>query len=135
MGDAVVLDTKLPVELLPRMFSSLTTNEQVYGIAVGGDADGIYGDGTLTLDPRATTLATTKEGEGLVVCTQGRCLARVEGTIVVGDKLVSIGSAESGVLGAVAGGQGDRVIAIALQTTITGLNIIAVDVQRNGSAL
>jgi len=134
MGDAVRLNGTIPgTELLPQVDVSDVANEQVYGIAVGGDADGIFGTGDVatTTDGTAATIAAD---EGVVVVTQGRCPARVTGTIAVGDKLVAEGT--TGLLETPAiPAESDRVIAIALQVNTTGTGIIAVDVQRQGSAL
>jgi len=135
MGSALKLtDTTPTAELLPRVeeiADGLT--EDTYGIAVGGDTDGIYGTGAAATDD--LTRATASAGQGVVVVTQGRCLARVESTaeILIGSKLSSndIGT-ETGVLKlAVPTG---FVIAVALQAVPAGagLQIIAVDVQREG---
>ena len=133
MGSAVRLNTTIPsTELLPRMDESDVANEQLYGIAVGGDTDGIYGDGTIqTTDPTAATKAA---GEGVVIVTQGRCPARVTGAVAVGDKLSAEGTTGLLVTPAIPG-EDDRVIAIALQVNTSGAGIIAVDVQRQGSAI
>lgn len=135
MGSAVKLDTTIPTtELLPRVIEIADgLTQDTYGIAVGGDTDGIYGTGAAATDD--INRATSGAGQGVVVVTQGRCLARVESTaeILVGSKLSSndIGT-ETGVLKlAVSTG---HVIAVALQAVAPapGLHIIAVDVQREG---
>jgi len=133
MGDAVRLNTTIPsTELLPRVDVSDVANEALYGIAVGGDADGIFGDGAVATTD--LTRATLSAEEGVVVVTQGRCPARVTGTIAVGDKLVAEGT--TGLLETPAiPAETDRVIAIALQANASGTGIIAVDVQRSGSAV
>jgi hypothetical protein len=132
MGSAVKLNTTIPTdELLPRVDETDTSGDVTYGIAVGGDADGIYSTtGAAPTDD--TTRAATGAGEGVVVVTQGRCLARVDGLtigpILVGSKLAATGTA--GVLElAVAT---DEIIAVALQPSAGLTDIIAVDVQREG---
>lgn len=132
MGSAVKLNTTIPTdELLPRVDEVDTAGEVVYGIAVGGDADGIYSTtGAAPTDD--TTRAATGAGEGVVVVTQGRCLARVDGStagpILVGSKLAATDT--PGVLElAIAT---DEIIAIALQPSAGLTDIIAVDVQREG---
>ena len=133
MGDAVRLNGTIPsTELLPQVDVSDVANEQLYGIAVGGDTDGIYGDGSVATDD--TTRATNALGQAVVVVTQGRCPARVTGTIAVGDKLVAEGTTGLLTVPAIPA-EADRVIAIALQVNTTGVGIIAVDVQRQGSAI
>jgi hypothetical protein len=131
MGSAVVLLTLIPTtDLLPRVQESAVKGTANYGIAVGGDADGIYsptGEGT----GLAPTLAAGSGGESVNICTQGRCLARVNGAttaIVVGAKLTQ--SAGSGILQVAVATE--SVIAIALQPSGTATDIIAVDVQREG---
>ena len=133
MGDAVDLTTPPTVELLPRVQTSNAAQGDVtYGVAVGGDTDGIYGDGTAATDD--STRATAGAGQGVVVVTQGRCLARVDGNtggaILVSSKLTQ--SAKAGVLELAA--TGDEVIAVALQGSIGADDIIAVDIQRGGIA-
>jgi len=144
MGDVVALDKPVsptPFDsktILPQVTPSgaLGTN-LVYGIAVGGDVDGIYGDGQTVTDDKFR--ATNGAGQGVVVVTQGRCLARVNGNlgtaVFIGDKLVM--SATSGELQkAAAPGTTATiqfVIATALQSvTVNDVDMIAVDVQREG---
>ncbi len=128
MGDLVQLDVSGPPtsELLPRIeVADGGQGLTAYGIVVGGDADGIYGTGAAAVDD--TTRAAIAAGEAVVVVTQGRCLARVSGTITIGDELTQ--DATAGALEAAVAG--DIVIAKALQTTSTA-DIAAVDVQRVG---
>jgi len=131
MGSSVRLDTTIPTtELLPRVDESDVTAESLYGIAVGGDTDGIYSTtGAASSDD--STRATSSAGQGVVVVTQGRCLARVDGNtagpILVGSKLAAIGTT-AGVLELAL--TGEQFIAIALQPSSGVADIIAVDVQR-----
>ena len=132
MGSLTVLLAAIPTdELLPRVEECDGASEIGYGIAVGGDADGIYAtDGAAPTDD--TTRATSGAGQGVVVVTQGRCLARVDGNadaIVVGSRLSA--SATAGVL-ELANAAGDHIIARALQPSTGATDIIAVDVQREG---
>ena len=157
MGSAIKLTTTIPTaELLPRVEELVGTAatkvlaQPTYGITVGGDTDGIYGDGTT-----ATTdinRATAGAGQGVVVVTQGRCLARVAGlknltgttapsdeAIAIGDELVASESAtETGsvllALNNTTSIAKQFVIARALQPVAAGAtDIIAVDVQREGN--
>ena len=139
MGSAVVLQSLGTGELLARVGQSPASDitDELYGIAVGGDTDGIYGEGlALNLD---TTLATNNAGQGVVVVTQGRCLARVESTVEIniGDPLGSsgAGAGNEGVLISTVGVSSSPVIARALQAVPAGagFHVIAVDVQREGA--
>ncbi len=121
-GDLTVETT----ELLPRADKTDTAGEIVYGIVTGGDNDGIYGDGGAS-PADDTTKATTTIGQALVVCTQGRCLARIAEATTVGAPLSSDGT-DALVL---ADGVGVMILARALQIGAAG-DIIAVDVQREG---
>ena len=138
MGSAVVLQSLGTGELLARVGQSPASaiTDELFGIAVGGDTDGIYGDGfDLNLD---SNRATNSAGQGVVVVTQGRCLARVESTIGIniGDPLGSsgAGAGNEGVLISTVGGTTSPVIARALQAVPAGagFHVIAVDVQREG---
>ncbi len=136
MGSAVALkDLVTPLisaELLPRVEETDNpTVVRAYGIVVGGDTDGIYGDGSAATDD--STRAAASAGQGVVVVTQGRCLARVDGAtgaaIVVGSPLAA--STIAGVL-EVADTNQTHIIARALQPSTGSADIIAVDVQREG---
>ncbi len=143
MGSSVILkDLVTPLisaELLPRVDESTTSlTESVYGIAVGGDTDGIYGDGSAASDD--LTRATAGAGQGVVVVTQGRCLARVEGTGNGGDTAIIVGDplSSNDVLGTLRKAEvaADIVVARALQPVASAaVDIIAVDVQREGPAV
>ena len=128
-GDGVVLAAPGTDELRPSVTPSTGTTDEMYGIVVGGDADGIYSaDGTRTSPDNS---AATAAGQTVEVCTQGRCLANVDGSgspISIGSAL--IGSATSGVL--VVAATTGRVIARALQASSAADDIILVDVQREG---
>ena len=136
MGSAVQLvdiDTIAPAEILPRVeeVPGDDTTDSIYGIVVGGDIDGIYGDGSAATND--TNLAASA-GQGVVVVTQGRCLARVDtsdGPVAVGQSLGSSNDNAGTLAPAIAT---SVVIARALQplVTSTGLHIIAVDIQREG---
>lgn len=130
MGSAVSLVTTIPdTEILPRVDETDSQGELCYGIAVGGDADGIFSEsGAPSGDD--STRAASGAGQSVNVVTQGRCPARVNGVaaIVVGAKLTPHGIA--GVLQIATGG--DQVVAIALQPSTEADDIIAVDVQQEG---
>jgi len=118
-------------DLLPRV--GLVNENEVgsssYGIVVGGDFEGVY-----SADPNADILSVglvaSFFGDGVRICTQGKCLAFADGTITgiinIGDGLTSTDSGLVPALGT------HRVIARALQSTSIANSIIAVDVQREG---
>jgi len=133
MGSVVAVATTIvSSETLPRVLQSTTQGSNLsYGIAVGGDTDGIYGDGSASSDD--STRATNAAGQGVVVVTQGRCPARVSGggssVVTIGDPLTQ--SATTGVLEFAT--TGDSVIAFALNDVGAGdIDIIMIDVQREG---
>ncbi len=135
MGSVVTLVTSIPsAELLPRVNTqAASAGAATYGIAVGGDIDGIYGDGSVSSDD--STRATNAAGQGIVIVTQGRCPARVLGgtgatAVIVNTPLTQ--STNSGVLKAAIATE--EVIARALNAVADGdTDIIAVDVQREGA--
>jgi len=126
MGACIQLLTTTPAtELLPRA-TEATAITAGYGVAVGGDTDGIYGTGADSTDDAFR--ATNAGGQGVVVVTQGRCPAKVTGDISIGELL---GPSTTGTLIVVA--TTAQALAVALQATGgVGDHIIAVDVQREG---
>ncbi len=131
MGSVVTLVTPIaPAELLPRVEEEDAAADVGYGIAVGGDTDGIYST-TGMASGDYSTRATASAGQGVVVVTQGRCLARVTNVaaIAIGDPLSP--SAIAGIL-ELADDPADNIIARALQVPTSTTDIIAVDVQREG---
>lgn len=139
MGSSVIVTAPGSEETLPRVTEhpAISVLINVYGIAIGGDTDGIYGDGS-----KATTdenRATNAAGQGVVVCTQGRCLARVESTvaIAIGDPLgpSGAGAGNEGVLVNALTEPTSPVIAKALESlpASPGFHMIGVDVQREGA--
>jgi len=126
MGDLLQLVAEPSTEILPRVEIADGGQGLIsYGIAIGGDADGIYGSGAAAVDD--TTRATTAAGEAVVVLTQGRCLARVLTGVAFGAELTQ--SATAGALETAIAG--DIVVAVALKAT-TGSDIIPIDFQREG---
>lgn len=128
-GDAVELSAPASDELRPRVTPTTGLTDETYGIVVGGQSDGVYSeDGTRTSPDNS---AATAAGLTVEVCTQGRCLANVDGSgtgITLGAELGA--STTSGILEfAVAT---NRVIARALQPSTAANDIILVDVQREG---
>ncbi len=126
MGATVVLIAAPTSELLARVENGDAVTELSYGVVVGGDTDGIFGDGGASTDE--TTRAANAAGEAVVVVTQGRCPAKVTGDISIGEKLAV---SATGTLQVAVTTQ--HIVAMALQATGgVGDHIIAVDVQREG---
>jgi hypothetical protein len=128
-GDAVELSAPGTDELRPRVTPTTGITDDTYGIVVGGDADGVYSDDGTASSPDNS--AATAAGQTVEVCTQGRCLARVDGSgspVTLGDELGS--STTAGVLELAIATH--RVIARALQPSSAVNDIILVDVQREG---
>jgi len=131
MGSVVTLIAQPSNELLPRIEEGDAAADIGYGIAVGGDTDGIYST-TGAASGTDATRAAAGAGQGVVVVTQGRCLARVDGNadaILLGSPLSC--SATAGVL-ELADDTADFIIARALQPSSGATDIIAVDIQREG---
>jgi len=141
MGSAVKLKalSSTTAEILPRVEEVDADVDSAYGIAIGGDADGIYGDGLVALTD--LNRASAAEGDAIVVLKQGRCLARVTGknaagigtTVNVGDPLAA-GLPDTDLVGLlVVPVDNDFVVARALQKVESGAtDIIAIDFQREG---
>lgn len=128
MGEAMQIVDSPANETLPRV-EAVDGSEDVYGFAVGGDADGIYAP-TFSIDPRF--FAVTKLGQGVELCTQGRCLSladAVSADINVGDPLKLV----FGLFLDRATSSGDIVVARALSSLAMGeFDMIPIDVQREG---
>jgi len=95
MGAPVRLVTSVRSdEIQPRVVTSTGATDIIYGIAVGGEADGVYGDGSAATSD--LTRATTGAGQSVRIITRGRAPAKVfTGTVItVGSKLVSAGLAD-----------------------------------------
>ena len=126
MGGVIKLAAPPSTELLPRADKGDSAGEDLYGLIIGGDADGIYGDGG-TSPSDNTTKASLLAGDAIVVLTQGRGLARISENAALGAKLGADGTGDL----ELADAAGNGIFAIALQAGSAG-DIIAVDVQREG---
>lgn len=132
MGSLLQLVTPIvAAELLPRVTETTAAADVGYGFAAGGDNDGIYSPTGITLANNGSK-ATTGAGQGVVVVTQGRTLARVTNAtaIAIGDPLAP--STTAGVLTLADGAGVDHIIARALAVPTGTTDIIPVDVQREG---
>ncbi len=130
MGAVIRQSTNIAAaENLARAERTTAATQVPYGIAVGGDLDGIFSTTGAATNTDATR-ASNGAGQGVVIVTQGRCPALVDGTanIATGDALTNDAN---GVL-VLAANATDVIIARALQTSSASGDIIAVDVQREG---
>lgn len=96
IGAPVVAVAGATGELNARVEPETDGTLYVVGVVVGGDANGIWSDGTVANDGNAADAA----GDAVKVCTSGRCKVRVNASsggansnISIGDPL-SIGAAD-----------------------------------------
>jgi len=128
IGSPVVLAAPGTGELLPRVAETTSQGAEVYGVAVDGDNNGIYDDGTGTTTTEQVAAAA---GEAVVICVRGRCKARVKGdgtAIVRGDPLTAsatTGHAEKGIAA-------DIIFALAHDASTNASDFIVVDVDKRG---
>ncbi len=118
-------------ELDARVEPETDGTKYVAGVVVGGDANGIWVDGTTTNDGDAASAA----GQAVKLCTRGRCKVRVDGStggassnIAIGDPL-SISGADGIAQRAVAS---DFVFGRALQTSNAFTDAILCEVTLEG---
>ena len=131
IGEPVIYVAAGTGEILPRVEPSTDGTLTVAGVVVGGDAEGIWDDGTVANDGNAADAA----GENVRVCTNGRCKVRVNGSsggansnIAIGDAL-SIGAADEIAQRAVTS---DFVFGRALQVSTAASDAIACYVTLEG---
>jgi len=107
--------------------------EKFYGIAVAGDKDGIYPNSGSGFFPGSLI---AEIGDGVRVCTQGRCVARLRTlnfSINIGDPLTPVGNDSDSLEPAESG---DFVVArslVELPQADPSLVMGPVDIQREGS--
>lgn len=122
IGSPVIIVAPATGELLPRVEPTASQGANIYGIVVGGDANGTYG---------GTSEIAGIAGDAVKVCVNGRCKARVDGVIraiAIGDPLTASGT--DGVAeGAIAS---DVVFGRALQPSTASTDFIAVHVDQEG---
>lgn len=97
IGAPVIAVAAATGELSPRVEPTTDGTLFVAGVVTGGDANGIWVDGTIANDGNAADAA----GESVKVCTRGRCKVRVDGStggansnIAIGDPLSCSGTDE-----------------------------------------
>lgn len=81
IGSPVVFVAAAAGEVFPRVAHPANAQDEIVGVCVGGDNNGIWKDGTLVNDGDAAAAA----GETVKVCIFGRCKVRVkaDGTSIV----------------------------------------------------
>lgn len=99
IGSAMTPWTIPSDEILPRAkhIGSVAQSLTFYGIAVSGDQRGFYPPTSITQSPNFFPEIIAATGQGIVVVTQGRCIARVTtftNAINVGDPLTSNATSE-----------------------------------------
>jgi len=128
MGAAVKLTTPGDGELLPRV-QTANNNDVAYGIAVGGNADGLY-----PVKPEESDFeisAAVVSGQGVIVVTEGRCIAKV----LAGDNIMRGDILSPNINGNLhrSVNPNESIIATALQdSTLDSTRFMAVYVQRQG---
>ncbi len=122
IGSPVILVAPAAGELLPRVEPIDSQGARIYGICVGGDANGTYGGSS-----EIAGLA----GDAVKVCVNGRCKARVDGVIsaiVIGDPLTASGTDGVAELAVAA----DFTFGTAQQPSTASTDFIAVFVDQEG---
>jgi len=77
IGSPVVYVVAAAGEIFPRVAHPAGATDEIIGVVVGGDNNGIWVDGTLTNDGDAAAAA----GEVVKVCIFGRCKVRVKADV------------------------------------------------------
>ncbi len=131
IGAPVIAVAAATGELSPRVEPTTDGTLYIAGVVVGGDANGIFVDGTIANDGNAADAA----GDSVKVCTRGRCKVRVDGStggansnIAIGDPLSAAGTDEIAQR-AVAS---DFVFGRALQTSTAATDAILCEVTLEG---
>jgi len=117
-------------EVNPRVEPTADGTLFIAGVVVGGDANGIFVDGTTTNDGNAAAAA----GEAVKVCTHGRCKVRVDGSTGGANSNIAIGDPLSASIDEVAqrAVASDFVFARALQTSTAVQDAILCEVTLEG---
>ena len=118
-------------EIFPRVTTATDGTLLTWiGVCVGGDANGIWVDGTTTNDGSAAAAA----GETVKVCTKGRCKIRVDGSTGGANSNIALGDALSGGAANVAqrAQTGDFILGRALQASTASTDAILMEVTMEG---
>jgi hypothetical protein len=117
-------------EINPRVEPTADGTLAIAGVCVGGDANGIWVDGTTANDGSAASAA----GESVKVCTTGRCKVRVDGSTGGANSNIAIGDPLSASIDGVAqrAVASDYVFGRALQTSTAVQDAILCEVTLEG---
>lgn len=134
IGSPVIPVAPATGELSPRVEPTVTGTLAIAGVVVGGDANGIWVDGTTTNDGNAADAA----GEAVKVVTRGRCKVRVDGSTGGANSNIAIGDPLSA--GAVDGvaqrsQTSDFIFARALQASTASTDAILCEVTLEGGVV
>ena len=130
IGSPVIAVAAATGELAPRVEPTTDGTLFIAGVVVGGDANGIWVDGTTANDGSAATAA----GESVKVCTTGRCKVRVDGSTGGTNSNIAIGDPLSASIDGVAqrAVASDYVFARALQVSTAVQDAILCEVTLEG---
>lgn len=130
IGSPVIPVAAATGELAPRVEPTTDGTLFIAGVVVGGDANGIWVDGTTANDGNAADAA----GESVKVCTTGRCKVRVDGSTGGANSNIAIGDPLSASIDGVAqrAVASDFVFARALQTSTAVQDAILCEVTLEG---
>ena len=130
IGSPVIAVAAATGELAPRVEPTTDGTLFIVGVVVGGDANGIWVDGTTANDGSAASAA----GESVKVCTTGRCKVRVDGSTGGANSNIAIGDPLSASIDGVAqrAVASDFVFARALQTSTAVQDAILCEVTLEG---
>ncbi len=130
IGAPVVAVAPPTGEINPRVEPTTEDDLFIAGVVVGGDANGIWVDGTTANDGEAASAA----GESVKVCTTGRCKVRVDGSTGGANSNIAIGDPLSAGIDEIAqrAVASDFVFARALQTSTASTDAILCEVTLEG---
>ncbi len=130
IGAPVIAVAAATGEVNPRVEPTTDGTLFVAGVVVGGDANGIWVDGTTANDGNAADAA----GESVKVCTTGRCKVRVDGSTGGANSNIAIGDPLSCGIDEIAqrAVASDFVFARALQVSTASTDAILCEVTLEG---
>ena len=130
IGAPVIAVAAATGEVNPRVEPTTDGTLFVAGVVVGGDANGIWVDGTTANDGNAADAA----GESVKVCTTGRCKVRVDGSTGGANSNIAIGDPLSCGIDEIAqrAVASDFVFGRALQTSTASTDAILCEVTLEG---
>lgn len=130
IGAPVIVVAAATGEVNPRVEPTTDGTLFVAGVVVGGDANGIWVDGTTANDGNAADAA----GESVKVCTTGRCKVRVDGSTGGANSNIALGDPLSCGIDEIAqrAVASDFVFGRALQTSTASTDAILCEVTLEG---